>query len=458
MPANRRIFIASATEAKPVAMAVAQALAGDGFQPVRWWETFGPGDIPADRLIEVVNSVVGAVFIARASDKTWYRGKEVGTPRANVILELGMSLQALGRKRAIMVTDDQTTLPSDLAGVTYLPAVDDSSTIAEQVVKHFKQEIAATPPRSTNVDVLPIEVDPQVAEAALRSPVTMGWHQRALYLGTEGARGWLSMSRQPNYQIGVFSRLRAMLLDMTRGVEANSFVSLGPGDGDLDREIVLNLSNPTLLYFPVDISEGLLFSAGLALGPFVEVPFGVLSDFEDRIPFISSRLARRVAQPVMFSLLGNTLGNLDKFESTFIRQIQQMMTRGDTLLVHVTIARPPWTYRSLPIDASQHSTERRRFFAQGLSRQSGVPLEDILTEYESRVKHKDGRSDVKPGTLALDYYDDKSGFIIQHIRWYQWDTLLKWVADLPAFDLVREQSFYYPGEERGEGVALFQRQ
>ena len=54
-----------------MAQAVAQALATEGFEPVRWWQIFEGGDYPADRLVEVANAVSGAVFIARATASMW---------------------------------------------------------------------------------------------------------------------------------------------------------------------------------------------------------------------------------------------------------------------------------------------------------------------------------------------------------------------------------------------------
>ena len=64
-----------------------------------------------------------AVLIATADDRTDIRGQSRSVARDNVIFELGLFIGALGRERAYMVVDrdDDLQLPSDLAGLTYLP-------------------------------------------------------------------------------------------------------------------------------------------------------------------------------------------------------------------------------------------------------------------------------------------------------------------------------------------------
>src|SRR6185295_16161042 len=115
--ARRRIFIGSSKENKHIAESLAQDLADKGYDPRRWWHDFPPGSVTLDRLAEIAKSVDGAVFVCGKDDKTWYRGLTTDTPRDNIVLEFGMFVVILGRRRTIVVHEEGTRLPSDLDGI-----------------------------------------------------------------------------------------------------------------------------------------------------------------------------------------------------------------------------------------------------------------------------------------------------------------------------------------------------
>ena len=457
---KRKIFIASATETREsLAAPVARHLSDAGFDPVRWWSAFRLGDSTLERLQELAGSVDGAVFICLGTEKTWYRGETTDIPRDNVILELGLFLQILGRRKAIVVTGPGVKLPSDLAGITHLMDRGDEQTTAERITEHFKSELGAAPNRiKLGLPALPIEVDQVIAEASLRRPVPRGWHQRSLYLGTEGARNWLAVSEEPTHlTVMDEDRIRGLILEATRNLTIRSFVSLGPGSAETDREIAINLGDSSISYFPVDISEGLLFHACHVLGDHVRVPLGILSDFEERMPFIRSRLETRAESPIMVGLLGNTLCNLDRFEATFMHQIQDWLRPGDYVLLHVTVAADTWEVGRAPLAGKQHTVPRRRFFAQGLARQLNVPFETVLAEYQDRIIHREGRSDV-PEATSVDFFDVKTGTKIQNLRWYRWEPFLAWIQSRFGFQVKYAAYHIYDGQDRGEGVALLEKQ
>src|SRR5262245_12195810 len=256
---RKKIFVASANDTKDsVAAPIARQLADGGFEPIRWWNAFHPGDWTLDRVLEISRSADGAVFICLGTDQSWYRHRPTAVPRDNLILELGLFLQTVGRHRAVVISDSGTRLPSDLAGFTYISDSLDVSTTAERVTEHLKLEFDRHPDSWTRKrSAITIEVDPVVAEASLRRPVPSRWHQRSLYVGTEGARNWLAVSEDPVSQSPEDQdAIRRLMLDAVNGLSPRSFVSLGPGSGDVDKEIVIRLQNPSLGYFPVDISEG----------------------------------------------------------------------------------------------------------------------------------------------------------------------------------------------------------
>jgi SAM-dependent methyltransferase len=452
------IFIASAHEDKDLAALVAQHLSDAGFEAWRWWETLRPGDMTLERLQEVARTVDGAVFICLGTDRTRFRGESVDAPRDNVLLELGLFLQTVGSKRAIIVVSQGLKLPSDLKGLTYLVVGDDKQTTAERVTAHFQSEFQRTPARvMSGPFAFPIEVDPAVAEASLRRPVPRGWHQRSLYLGTEGARNWLAVSEEPTYLTAIDQdQIRNLILQSVKGLKIKSFISLGPGNGETDREIAISLDDSTIGYFPVDISDGLLFHACSVLGEHLRLPLGILSDFEERMPFIQQRLIDKIERPVLVGLLGNTFCNLDRFEATFMHQIQNLLQPGDHVLLHVAAAADNWEAQQAQLSSHEHTIPRRRFFAQGLARQLNIPLELVLNEYKDRVVHREGRSDI-PQAISVDFIDVTTGTRIQNVRWYRWEPFLEWLKSSFRFKISKEYLYFYGRQERGEGVVLLER-
>ena len=74
-------------------------------------------------------------------------------------------------------------------------------------------------------------------------------------------------------------------------------MSLGPGDGEHDVDLVkaLKLRSPELAYIPVEICSGLLGAAIRNLKEHVDIPVGILGDFERGQTFL--REARRSCAP-----------------------------------------------------------------------------------------------------------------------------------------------------------------
>jgi hypothetical protein len=457
-PPGTKVFIASARESKDLAKVVAQRLSDAGFDAVRWWTAFRPGDFTLDRLRDVAGAVDAAVLLSLRTDRTWYRGKETDVPRDNVVFEAGLFIHSLGRELAVVVADGEVRLPSDLDGLTRIAGDGDHETIAERVTAHLERVFAEQ--RSgirRSRDVIPIEVDTSIVRASLSQMLPADWHQRSLYLGTEGARSWLEVSRALHAsRPGDEDQIRKLTLDALRDSGIRSFVSLGPGDGRIDREIVISRADRTLTYLPVDISEGLLCHSCSVLSDYAHVPVGVLSDFEERLPFIQRRLRRWMKRPALIGILGNTFGNLDRFEATFLKQVESWLQQKDLLLLHVSIAAEDWSVERLPIASAAHSEARRHFFARGLARQLNVALDDVLRDYDARISHRPGSSDV-PETVSVDFVDSSSGRKLQNVRWYRWPILLQWIVRGFRFRIRWEHAHYFKSEDRGEGVVLLER-
>ncbi|MFI1399523.1 TIR domain-containing protein [Streptomyces sp. NPDC020681] len=117
-----RVFIASSTEGRPYAAAVAAVLARQGVEPLLWWsqQCFPPGMTLLDSLLRLLNEADGALIIATPDDRTTRRGATTYAPASNVLLEYGLFTGRLGQARVAIVTVADPALPSDLGGVVHL--------------------------------------------------------------------------------------------------------------------------------------------------------------------------------------------------------------------------------------------------------------------------------------------------------------------------------------------------
>lgn len=116
------VFIGSSKEALEQATQVAAALSEvEGVRPLLWTECFKLGDITFLGIETLARRVAGAVFLATPDDDSIIRDQRVRTPRANVLFEYGYLTATLTRGRVALCRYAGAELPSDFAGVTYVP-------------------------------------------------------------------------------------------------------------------------------------------------------------------------------------------------------------------------------------------------------------------------------------------------------------------------------------------------
>jgi hypothetical protein len=454
--ARKSIFIASAAESLDLAKVIAQELAKRGYDPLRWWNEFPAQDFTLDRLLEISRVVDGAVLICEGVDQRTLRGTQTTTPRDNVIFEYGIFVTSVGRKRTLVLSNKNTSLPSDVAALTYESILEDSASVAERTVAYFDQQFAdSLPPLQSAVRLV---ADSVIIDQQLRDPLPDSWHQRDLYFGIEGARGWLAAINDPAYAPAAHEQqLRMLILDTIRGADVRTFVSFGPGDAVLDKDIAITLtqSEPWLQYIPVDISDGLLQHAANELSDHVRVPIGILGDFEDRLNFIDKQLRQHAISPTLFSLLGNTIGNLDRLEESFLRTLKRMMKKGDFLLLDASLAGVAWERSSDRRGKhDSYGAGYRRFIATGVGRRAHVSIESIVETFEERIQFGDGRSDI-PKTNTITIVDGPTGRLTQTIRRYNFDSLTTWLKERIGFRILKSSGLFID-EKIGDCVILAQ--
>jgi hypothetical protein len=290
----------------------------------------------------------------------------------------------------------------------------------------------------------------------MTSPLPASWHQRDLYFGTEGAKGWLATVGEQSYAPPVHElELRRLQIAAIEPIKVRTIVSLGPGDAEVDKQIAINLRNreARLEYIPVDISDGLLHHAFKVLSGQVHVPVGILGDFEDHLNFVATQIGAHGVRPFLFTLLGNTLGNLDRYERNFLDTIETVMRAGDYLLLDVSLAGPQWT-RDLDrrSNHASYGPGHRRFIATGISRRSGDSIESVVLDFEHRIRFDDGASDVR-NTRRIGRVDTRSGRLISAIRRYDWSSFLSWVEDRRQFEILFREPLF-TDQVVGDGVVL----
>ncbi|WP_433853876.1 Pycsar phage resistance system effector protein PycTIR [Stenotrophomonas nitritireducens] len=119
-----RVFIMSSVEALPIVDLLIKQFAHDPFLAVAWKNgVFRASNYTLDELEAELDDSDFAIAVAHADDVVITRDDEWPTIRDNVILEFGLFMGRLGRRRAFLMEprDVDLKLPSDLAGLTTIP-------------------------------------------------------------------------------------------------------------------------------------------------------------------------------------------------------------------------------------------------------------------------------------------------------------------------------------------------
>ena len=117
------VFLGCSTEALPLAQEIEVQFKHDiiCFRP---WTSgiFGAGGVVFDDLLKQVQEVDFALFLVTPDDKVQSRATEQMAPRDNVVFEMGLFMDRLGRERAFLLREHGLDLkiPTDLLGITHL--------------------------------------------------------------------------------------------------------------------------------------------------------------------------------------------------------------------------------------------------------------------------------------------------------------------------------------------------
>jgi len=162
------------------------------------------------------------------------------------------------------------------------------------------------------------------------------------YLGSISAANWINLSQNPSYgHSKLIQAIRDNISDILASLhlkagEQLDFISLGSGDGVIDKYIIHELlQNDNLnTFYPFDISFELLQKVvnEITTSPWWAQPLRIKAIHGDFMELTNYKtIFDHDNSPNLFSVLGYTFGNFN--EAEFIGKIKEGMNYGDLLLI-----------------------------------------------------------------------------------------------------------------------------
>lgn len=352
-PKGKQVFLGSSQEASEHMELVAEWLEGEGLTPIPWEEpgVFLPGSSLMKQILTKARSseFTAAAFIF-ADDDLLQDGES--QPRDNVLIEYGAFAAALGEENTIVFRVGNPKVASDLRGVVHIDL--NNKYKAKARFRPWARKVKTGPNRDigklfeTYVDAALCTETSTIA----RTEILKCAHRQALipgkylYDSEVGADHWISLCKDSTY--GYFQNgLRFWENEAETFVQAIKeqtgpefdFISLGPGDGQKDLELIrawVQEDDLDVVYYPYDVSLRMIIETVREIRKSA-VPIklrAVLAEF-DNLQQMKAVFDARDA-PNVISLLGNSLGNVPD-ELKFLKNLSSIMNIGDLLLLEVRL-------------------------------------------------------------------------------------------------------------------------
>ena len=316
-------------------------------------------------------------------------------------------------------------------------------------------------PSDNNLGHIPILSDPEVEQIDCgQAPIPDQWHSRRLYIRQQGARNWCNVVQQSSYPLhgeDPYDLIQNRAAAISRAASA-SMVSLGPGDAAHDVEIVSQLRrhNPEFKYIPVDLSRFLLDTAIRNMASQVHIPAGLQCDFEHIPDAVKHTLEELARPPVLFSMLGGTVGNLDLGEKRFFSRMQNLMVNGDHFLIDVPLAGPGWAAERDPrFQKETYTAEFNQFIGFGLSGiapgfNGPIAPEALLSRIDCRL----GNGGDIANTRTVTIFDRPTRQVILKFCRYDWESVVSWFQNQGFQVLFHRCSLKADADVFGMGIIL----
>jgi len=291
------------------------------------------------------------------------------------------------------------------------------------------------------------------------SGIPADWKNRALFSNKEGADFWIASESEYLADTLGNENFENDLKELSKAVayiNPTTFISLGPGDGIKDKYIV-EQSRSIENYVPVDINRLFIDRSISLLSKIVSIPLAFQADFEDDVDFIFQKTSG-LKGPKVFSLLGNTLGNLDQYETKFLNQISEKLIDGDYLLIEVGILKGEWDFdRDISSSFVYQDTTFRHFLVNNIIQHTKEKREEVFTEFENRVfiRREPYRG---MGDQSFDIFDKETGSQLLRLTRYNWSTLNEWFSNSKlALEVYYTHEHFYRQLNLGTGIVVLKR-
>src|SRR2546421_6490132 len=193
------IFFASTALAKPLALALSGLLRdrmGTLLDARLWWKTIEPGNNTLPALIDQCKEADFAVVLLTPDDILMIQDERYRTPRDNCVFEAGLFTGALGanpKRCFLLISSDETKLPSDLNGVVHKKFI-----INEEVSENLRKAAEANAEQVT----LPGDVRASLDSVAEAIVIQVQKYDAFMKLEDDVALPSLSKERLIEYECG----------------------------------------------------------------------------------------------------------------------------------------------------------------------------------------------------------------------------------------------------------------
>lgn len=393
---------------------------------------------------------------------------EVSSENMNVYYELGLA-NAL-KKEIILISHDTDAIPSDTKHIRHL--LYDLSKIIK-LKKDFKEWVEKSrayqfksQKQTSKVlnrgDIFRDITDPtfylshqrqddrQEIISCLRNGSLIP--TQFLYKFDRGSQLWLDLCQDAEYKyfVNSINFFQKNIDDILNTIgekivnNAPDYISLGPGNGAKDKMFLTSIlsrqyiQKSDIYYYPFDISPTMLSDSirnvtrPRAIFDNIKIK-AVVCDFSVALKSFAPVYQFRT-EPNIFTLLGNTLGNMEK-DVGFLYQIKEAMFPGDILIIEVRAQTDKEAYIGGSID-----TNKKFDF---------TPLDILGVEYdESKLNYiiNQNRSNVADTTTTIARYDDfvlpgederiSSALLLSYIHEYSPISLQK-VIEGTGFEILK---------------------
>lgn len=436
-----KIFVGSSKEKKSFAKKIVNLLRNADLEVLPWWskDTFPGGKPTLKALLDLSENCDGAVFVFGEDDEKTVsstlatkaistQNKKIFLPRDNVVLEYGIFVARLGQEKTIIVREGETCIPTDLEGITLLTKRDYRYKVVENL-----RSAHGNSRRGTIGHRIILHLSTSLARCVGEGVIPEGWHSRAMYIGSRGAKSWADVENDTNYSghtgiPAVASAIKEMA-KKSKIADFTSFISFGPGIGLLDKAVVAALrgSDP-VHYVPIDINDHLAVKAAQTLdesGGKVSVPFCIVADFEAEMGTIASIVRDHTHPKRVFMILGGTFGNIETSEDKFLKGLADSMDEDDVAILDVSIATQQYDCRSDPYsNINGLSINVKKFLAAGVERRIGTRANQVV---KSLPKHVAIRSSMINSyiekTISFEFYSTQNNQpTLLHFRRYDFNS------------------------------------